>query len=85
MMTLTIPFSYPTISYTQYSVKTRQHIRLGIEDDDRDSDQISLDNTLDLNLEVQFNLEGTTGGYSNSYLSELSERGLNNMELFNSK
>ena len=51
---------------------------LGLDQEDSDLD-------LDQDLEVQFNLQGTTGGYSHSYLSELNEKGLNCLDLLNAR
>ena len=66
-------------------MRIRQHIRLSVnDDDDDDDDDVSVGilsssrSTLDQNLEIQFDSEGITGGYANSYLSELSEKGINN-------
>ena len=66
-------------------MRTRQHIRLSVNDDDDDDDDdvtvgilSSSRSTLDQNLEIQFDSEGMTGGYANSYLSDLSEKGINN-------
>ena len=78
LLIITIPV------YIQFIVRVRQHIRLSVNDDDDDDDNVtdsilsSSKSTLDQNLEIQFDSEGMTGGYTNSYLSELSEKGLNN-------